>query len=193
MFIYDFFAFCLKRMWSGFYDFSLTSNDKITQSTDSAEPVHCSAHALAAVGNDISAKGCYVTGTGACYGKSKIEQDKLYYELEIRSDLEKVLVGVSNTIPDSSEVIPGHNVEVLGVKSGDVLSMTYDQANYPTFSVYLNGIFHNNCSGMKGSLHPYVSLPTQGEVAWRFSDVINKRSNPDFANFDNYMTARSVI
>eukprot|EP00392_Amoebophrya_sp_AT5.2_P013356 g13474.t1 len=162
------------------------------------------------------------------YGKHKIEQDKLYFEVEVMAAVSsgrsgkagseaeaepegtmKIYVGLTNTVPATEEddesgsdptgegAVPksgaaqlGHGCEV-DAREGDVVSCTYDQANYPTFSVYLNAVLLDTVTGMKGQLLPYVSLLSEGSIRWRFFSVGRKEDHSDFAAFDNFMSARS--
>lgn len=146
--------------------------------------------------DSITVNGTVVSGTGTVYIEKPIEQDKLYFEVEaFRGG--RIVVGVGNKGDLGGSGGMGAPPSVyyveIDAQKGDILSLTYDQANYPTFSVYVNGIFYRDCTGMKGAIHPYISLPAYGEVGWRFGDVLKKSSNPSFESFDVFMDARSVI
>ncbi|CAD7975359.1 unnamed protein product [Amoebophrya sp. A120] len=125
----------------------------------------------------LSADGVVSGSTrGTVYGKYRIEQDKLYYEVEILraekknhstpSKKARLFLGLTNTVAprgtpeetaDDDLPARGHGCEVE-VEGGDIFSCTYDQANYPTFNIYQNASLVESVTGMKGQLIPYVSF-----------------------------------
>ncbi|CAD7932175.1 unnamed protein product [Amoebophrya sp. A25] len=213
---------------------------------------------LGKIGSRISATETGISGRGTVYGKHRIEQDKLYFEVEVLSPA-ALYIGLTNTVKqetaavvlaqsldespsaslagdgdgqggggssgsnasldilgpagsssaqdadaeiiepveddiiDPLELLEGHGCHLPNTDVGDVISCTYDQANYPTFSVYVNSALVESVTGMKGQLLPFVTLLEGGEIIWRFHRPKAKDTNPDFDAFETFMSARSVI
>lgn len=161
---------------------------------------------LLPLGSNIHVRGQIASGDGFIFSKSSIEQDKLYFEVEISSTStgaeNKITCGVSPRVPSAAEAaaaplggagILEKIVTVDGCKAKDLISVTYDQANFPTLALYVNGIFHRDVSGMRGAQHFWVKMEGGCEVFFRFNDCVGKGKNPVFRSFDAWMVARSVI
>ena len=79
----------------------------------------------------------------------------MYFELEVLQPA-GIYVGLTNTVKqdeeedaeiDPLELLEGHGCHLTTTDVGDVISCTYDQANYPTFSVYINGALLESVTG----------------------------------------------
>lgn len=64
-------------------------------------------------------------------------------------DTPTLTVGLGRQIAKKDVDVPAEHVIPVVCDKGDVVSVTYDQANYPTLSVYVNTVLKKRITGRR--------------------------------------------
>lgn len=152
-----------------------------------------------------------VCGTGLALADVPVEQDRTYWEWQIKmaipnmSSKLELMFGVSNkrntkfyeilaesTIPSSK-----HGTKFMSslpnLKDGDVVGVLVQQSEVPMIQLYLNGDHTGQISKFRGTVFPSIYLPPGSASATFLYSTDQFVNGPPRPGFEPLMAERSIM
>jgi len=149
----------------------------------------------------ISGRQQVIKGTGICLATTSLQQDRAYFEFKVnKQGSGSFQVGVASRrcnldgeLGDDSTLSWGFQSSA-GIKDGDVIGVSYDQADLPCANFFHNGQLLENerLTGMRGELYPACAVRGGAQLTANFGHVFEYEPPAQF-KYSGIIPAASLI
>lgn len=147
----------------------------------------------------LSGRQQTISGTGVALASTRLEQDRAYFEFKVNKT-GSFQVGVANRrvnldgeLGDDSTLSWGFQSHAQ-IKDGDVIGVSYDQADLPCANFFHNGQLLDNerLTGMRGELYPAAAVRNGAKLTANFGHQFEYEPPAQF-KYSGIIPASSLI